>query len=46
MHIRYSLAPLAMSALFAAPAFSASLGVNIEVPRLNVSEYHLSLIHI
>lgn len=40
MHIRYSLAPLAMSALFAAPAFSASLGVNIEVPRLNVSEYH------
>ena len=40
MHVRYSLAPLAMSALFAAPAFAAGLAVNIEIPRLNVSEYH------
>lgn len=40
MHVRYSLAPLAMSALFAAPAFASGLAVNIEIPRLNVSEYH------
>ena len=40
MHLRYSLAPIAMSALFAAPAIAAGLSVNIEIPRLNVSEYH------
>ena len=40
MPIRYSLAPVAISALLATPAFAASLGVSIEVPRLNVSEYH------
>jgi hypothetical protein len=40
VHVRYSLAPLAMSALFAAPAFASGLAVNIEIPRLNVSEYH------
>ena len=41
MHIfRYSLAPVAMSALFGAPALAASLGLNIEVPRLNAAEYH------
>ena len=40
MHIRYSLAPAAAAALFGAPALAASLAVNIEVPRLNVSEYH------
>jgi len=35
--VRYSLA---LGALFGAPAFAAGLGVSIEVPRLNVSEYH------
>ncbi|MBW8720161.1 MAG: DUF2271 domain-containing protein, partial [Variovorax paradoxus] len=40
MHVRYSLAPIAMSALLASSAFAASLAVNIEIPRLNVSEYH------
>lgn len=40
MHIRYSLAPAAVSALFGAPALAAGLAVSIEVPRLNVSEYH------
>ena len=37
MQVRYSLA---FAALFGAPAFAAGLTVNIEVPRLNVSEYH------
>jgi len=37
VQVRYSLA---LAALFGAPAFSAGLTVNIEVPRLNVSEYH------
>ncbi|MDM0016552.1 DUF2271 domain-containing protein [Variovorax saccharolyticus] len=37
MQVRYSLA---LAALFGAPAFAAGLTVNIEVPRLNVSEYH------
>lgn len=40
MQARYATAPVALSALLAAPAFAASLGVSIEVPRLNVSEYH------
>lgn len=40
MHIRYSLAVPALAALFGAPVFAAGLGVNIEVPRLSVSEYH------
>jgi hypothetical protein len=40
VHVRYSLAPIAMSALLATPAFAASLAVNIEIPRLNASEYH------
>lgn len=37
MQVRYSLA---LAALFGAPAFAAGLSVNIEVPRLNVAEYH------
>ena len=37
MQVRYSLA---LAALFGAPAFAAGLTVNIEVPRLNVAEYH------
>lgn len=37
MNVRYSLAT---AALFGAPTFAAGLAVNIEVPRLNVSEYH------
>jgi len=37
VQVRYSLA---LAALFGAPAFAAGLTVNIEVPRLNVSEYH------
>ncbi|VTU24434.1 putative periplasmic protein [Variovorax sp. PBL-E5] len=40
MHLRYPLAPIAMSALFASPAFAAGLGASIEIPRLNVAEYH------
>ena len=40
MQFRYPLAPIALSALFAGPAVAAGLGVNIEIPRLNVSEYH------
>ncbi|RYF31814.1 MAG: DUF2271 domain-containing protein [Comamonadaceae bacterium] len=40
MQIRYALAPIAASALFAAPALAAGLNVSIEVPRLNTSEYH------
>ncbi len=37
MQVRYSLA---LAALFGAPAFAAGLTVNVEVPRLNVAEYH------
>lgn len=37
MQVRYSLA---FAALFGAPAFAAGLSLNIEVPRLNVAEYH------
>ncbi|RZL62713.1 MAG: DUF2271 domain-containing protein [Variovorax sp.] len=37
MNVRYSLA---LGALLGVPAFAAGLGVNIEVPRLNVAEYH------
>ncbi len=37
MQVRYSLA---LVALLGAPAFAAGLSVNIEVPRLNVAEYH------
>ncbi|RDI27311.1 DUF2271 domain-containing protein [Pseudacidovorax intermedius] len=40
MQLRYPLAPLTLSALFAGPAAAAGLGVNIEIPRLSVSEYH------
>jgi len=40
VHLRYPLAPIALSALFAGPAVAAGLGVNVEIPRLNVSEYH------
>ncbi|KTT21861.1 hypothetical protein NS331_10875 [Pseudacidovorax intermedius] len=40
MQIRYPLAPLTLSMLFAGPAVAAGLGVNVEIPRLNVSEYH------
>ncbi len=37
MQVRYSLA---LAALFGAPAFAAGLSLNVEVPRLNVAEYH------
>ncbi|MBB3181742.1 DUF2271 domain-containing protein [Variovorax sp. Sphag1AA] len=37
MQVRYSLA---LVALLGAPAFAGGLSVNIEVPRLNVAEYH------
>lgn len=40
MQVRYSLAIPALAALFGAPAVAAGLGASIEVPRLNVSEYH------
>lgn len=40
MQLRYALAPITASVLFAAPALAAGLNVSIEVPRLNVSEYH------
>ena len=36
MQLRYPLAPIALSALFAGPAVAAGLGVNIEIPRLRV----------
>ena len=38
--VRYSLAIPALAALFGVPAVAAGLGASIEVPRLNVSEYH------
>ena len=37
MQVRYSIA---LAALLGAPAFAAGLSLNIEVPRLNVAEYH------
>lgn len=37
MKVRYSLA---LGALLGGPAFASGVGVSIEVPRLNVSEYH------
>ncbi|MDM0113178.1 DUF2271 domain-containing protein [Variovorax sp. J22R133] len=37
MQIRYSLA---LATLLGAPAFAASVSLSIEVPRLNVAEYH------
>jgi hypothetical protein len=37
VQVRYSLA---LAALFGAPAFAAGLAVDIEIPRLNVAEYH------
>ena len=40
MKISYALPSLALGALFSAPALAAGLGVSIEIPRLNVSEYH------
>ncbi len=40
MQVRYSLAVPALAALFGVPAVAAGLGASIEVPRLNVSEYH------
>lgn len=40
MQVRYSLAVPAIAALFGVPALAAGLGASIEVPRLNVSEYH------
>ena len=38
LHLRYSAALGAC--LGGLPAFAAGLGVNVEIPRLNVSEYH------
>jgi hypothetical protein len=40
VQVRYSLAIPALAALFGAPAFSAGVGVSIEVPRLSGAEYH------
>jgi hypothetical protein len=37
VQVRYSIA---LAALLGAPAFAAGLSLNIEVPRLNVAEYH------
>ena len=37
MQVRYSLA---LASLLGAPAFAAGLSVSVEVPRLNVAEYH------
>ena len=37
MQIRYSIA---LGAMLAGPAFAAGLGVNVEIPRFNVAEYH------
>jgi hypothetical protein len=37
VHVRYSLA---IAAMLGTPAFAAGLTVHIEVPRLNVAEYH------
>ena len=39
MQVRYSLAVPALAALFGVPALAAGLAANIEVPRLNTSEY-------
>lgn len=36
----HKLLPLAITSLFAAPAMAAELNLKIEVPRLNVAEYH------
>ncbi|RYF72196.1 MAG: DUF2271 domain-containing protein [Comamonadaceae bacterium] len=40
MQVRYSVAVPALAALFGLPAQAAGLGVSIEVPRLEVAEYH------
>jgi hypothetical protein len=40
VQVRYSLAVPAIAALFGAPALAAGLGANIEIPRLDASEYH------
>ena len=40
MKVSYALPSLALGALFSGPALAAGLGVSIEIPRLNVSEYH------
>ncbi|RZJ03250.1 MAG: DUF2271 domain-containing protein [Rubrivivax sp.] len=37
MNIRYCVA---LGAMLGAPAFAAGLGVNVEIPRLSVAEYH------
>lgn len=37
MQVRYSLV---LGAMLGAPAFAAGLGVNVEIPRLTVAEYH------
>ncbi len=37
MQVRYSVV---LGAMLSAPAFAAGLGVNVEIPRLNVAEYH------
>jgi hypothetical protein len=36
----HKLLPLAITSLFAAPVMAAELNIKIEVPRLNVAEYH------
>lgn len=37
MHLRYSMA---LGALIGTPALAGDLSVNIEIPRMNVAEYH------
>lgn len=37
MHIRYSIL---LGAMLGAPTLAAGLGVNVEIPRLDVAEYH------
>lgn len=37
LHLRYSIA---LGACLGAPAFAAGLGVGVEIPRLDVAEYH------
>ena len=40
MHMKKPLCALALGSALAAPALAAGLDVSVEIPRLNVAEYH------
>ena len=45
IHVTTTLT-IALSGMLAMPAYAAELNLSVEVPQLNVAEYHLSLTHI